>query len=91
MGGCCVVIMAIIIPRVTLFMAWLFSDWFRVFDTWWLPFLGFLLLPRTTLVYMAQMLGGGGIATNSPVWIALFIVAIFLDFGITFGTVKIFK
>jgi len=42
----------LISPRLALFVLWLFSDLLsRAFDSWIVPFLGFFLLPWTTLAY----------------------------------------
>jgi len=42
----------LISPRLALFAIFLFSDLLsRSFDSWILPFLGFFLLPWTTLAY----------------------------------------
>jgi hypothetical protein len=50
--GCFVVLFALISPRLALFFLWLFSDLLsRAFDSWIIPFLGFFLLPWTTLAY----------------------------------------
>jgi hypothetical protein len=50
--GCLVVILALISPRLALFGVWIFSDLLsRAFDSWIVPFLGFFLLPWTTLAY----------------------------------------
>ena len=50
--GCLVVILAFISPRLALFAIFLFSDLLsRAFDSWFVPFLGFFLLPWTTLAY----------------------------------------
>lgn len=39
-------------PRLALFAIWLLSDLLsRAFDGWFVPFLGFFLLPWTTLAY----------------------------------------
>jgi hypothetical protein len=47
-----VVLLAVISPRLALFAIWLFSDLLsRAFDSWFVPFLGFFLLPWTTLAY----------------------------------------
>ncbi|HWB70356.1 MAG TPA: hypothetical protein VG518_10305 [Solirubrobacterales bacterium] len=53
--GCFVVLFALISPRLALFALWLFSDLLsRAFDSWFVPFLGFFLLPWTTLAYAAM-------------------------------------
>lgn len=50
--GCLVVLLALISPRLALFFVWLFSDLLsRAFEAWYIPLLGFILLPWTTLAY----------------------------------------
>ncbi|HET8565782.1 MAG TPA: hypothetical protein VFL77_04830 [Solirubrobacterales bacterium] len=50
--GCLVVLLAFLSPRLALFALFLFSDLLsRAFDSWFVPFLGFFLLPWTTLAY----------------------------------------
>lgn len=50
--GCLVVLLAFLSPRLALFVIFLFSDLLsRAFDSWLVPFLGFFLLPWTTLAY----------------------------------------
>jgi hypothetical protein len=47
-----VILFALISPRLALFALWLFSDLLsRAFDSWFVPLLGFFLLPWTTLAY----------------------------------------
>jgi hypothetical protein len=54
MGCCFVAAFALISPRLALIVLWIFSDVLsRAFDSWVLPFLGFFLLPWTTLTYAA--------------------------------------
>jgi hypothetical protein len=51
-AGCFLALMAWISPRLALFFVWIFSDILSdAFDSWLLPFLGFFLLPWTTLAY----------------------------------------
>ena len=53
--GCLVVLLAFLSPRLALFAIFLFSDLLsRAFDSWFVPFLGFFLLPWTTLAYAAM-------------------------------------
>jgi hypothetical protein len=50
--GCLVLLFALISPRLALFALFLFSDLLsRAFDSWIVPFVGFFLLPWTTLAY----------------------------------------
>ena len=71
--GCFVVLFALISPRLALFFVWIFSDLLsRAFDSWILPFLGFFLLPWTTLAY-AVMWSVGSDQVSGFEW---FIVAL---------------
>jgi hypothetical protein len=50
--GCLLALLALLSPRLALFAVWLFSDLLsRAFDSWFVPLLGFFLLPWTTLAY----------------------------------------
>jgi len=54
MGCCFVSLFALISPRLALVILWIFSDVLsRAFHSWIIPFLGFFLLPWTTLAYAA--------------------------------------
>jgi len=49
---CLAVVFAFISPRLAIIVVALFSDILtRAFDSWFLPFIGFFLLPWTTLAY----------------------------------------
>ena len=53
--GCLLVLFAFISPRLALFVMLLFTDLLsHAFDSWIIPFLGFFLLPWTTLAYAAM-------------------------------------
>ena len=53
--GCLVVLLAFISPRLALFAIFLFSDLLSdAFDSWFVPLLGFFLLPWTTLAYVVM-------------------------------------
>ena len=57
--GCFVALFALISPRLALFFVWLFTDWLSAaFDSWILPFIGFFLLPWTTLAWAAMYVYG---------------------------------
>ncbi len=56
---CLVALFALISPRLALFAIWLFSDILSdAYDSWVLPFLGFFLLPWTTLAYAVMWVSG---------------------------------
>ena len=74
------VILAYLMPRVVLFFIWLLTNWFHLaFHTILGPFLGFLFLPYTTLVWMGAMLNNhqqiGGL------WLVLLVIAVLCDLG----------
>jgi len=50
--GCLLALLALISPRLALFLLAIFSDVLsRAYDSWVIPLLGFFLLPWTTLAY----------------------------------------
>ena len=48
--GCLVILLALITPRLVLFLVWVFDGAYlsRAYDTFLLPFVGWLFLPTTT-------------------------------------------
>ena len=56
------ILLALISPRLALFIIFLFSDLLsRAFDSWLVPFLGFFLLPWTTLAYALMWSSSDGV------------------------------
>lgn len=79
--GCVVALFALVSPRLALFLLWVFGDLLgRAYDTWVVPFLGFFLLPWTTLAYAAFWDWGSGHHVVGIEW--FFVVLAFLaDLG----------
>lgn len=78
--ACLVVLLAFISPRLALFAIFLFSDLLsRAFDSWFVPLLGFFLLPWTTLAYAVMW----STSTNEVAGFEWFIVvlAFIVDLG----------
>ncbi|HWO47933.1 MAG TPA: hypothetical protein VNM41_07710 [Solirubrobacterales bacterium] len=78
--GCLVVLLAFISPRLALFAIFLFSDLLSdAFDSWFVPLLGFFLLPWTTLAYAVMWAS----STNEVAGFEWFIVilAFLVDLG----------
>jgi hypothetical protein len=78
--GCLVVLLAFLSPRLALFAIFLFSDLLsRAFDSWFVPLLGFFLLPWTTLAYAVMW----STSTNEVAGFEWFIVilAFLFDLG----------
>jgi hypothetical protein len=49
---CFAALLALISPRLAIVGVWIFSDVLgRAYDSFWLPLIGFFLLPWTTLAY----------------------------------------
>jgi len=77
--GCLVALLALFSPRLALFALWLFGDLLsRAFDSWVIPFLGFFLLPWTTLAYAVLWHYGDGVEGFD--WF-LVILAFVIDLG----------
>jgi hypothetical protein len=79
MGGCLIVLIGMISPRLAIIVLWLFTDILgRAYEEFWIPLIGFFLLPITTLVYALVYDPIEGI--NSFGWL-LVIIAVALDLG----------
>ncbi|MGD2175504.1 MAG: hypothetical protein PVJ27_08880 [Candidatus Brocadiaceae bacterium] len=77
--GCVLTIIALLVPRLTMFFIWLLTDWFsQAFETVVWPLLGFFFMPYTTLACMAAVLRNGSV---SGWWIALVVLAVLVDIG----------
>ena len=71
---CLLVLIAVVLPRFTMFFIWLTTDWFnRAYQSVIWPLLGFWLMPFTTLTYMAAMFNNDHQLTGG--WLVLFIFA----------------
>ena len=56
---CLLALLAIISPRLALFAIWLFSNLLdRAFEEWYVPLIGFFILPWTTLAYALMWTSG---------------------------------
>ena len=76
--GCILVIIALAVPRVLMFIAFLLTNWFgRAFETRLWPLMGFVFMPYTTLAYVAAMLNNNQALDGG--WLALFMLAIVVD------------
>jgi hypothetical protein len=78
---CFVVVLGALLPRLTLALLWLFTDWLDVLNPWWLGFLGFLFMPYTTLAYVIIHHWSGNVSVHDMVHLILMIIAVLADFG----------
>ena len=79
---CCVFALLVIAgPRAAILVWWLLDQvrWNLAFDTFLWPFLGFLLLPWTTLMYV--LVFPGGVDGFDWVWLGLGLAADILSYG----------
>lgn len=82
---CLLVIVALIVPRITLFVMWLVSYTSTAFETRLWPLLGFFFMPYTTCAYAIGINENDGFRGWS---LALLIVAVLFDLGGHGGTVQ---
>jgi hypothetical protein len=79
--GCLLALLALISPRLVLFLLWIFSDVLsRAFGSWVIPLLGFFFMPWTTLTYAAFWDWGSGRHVTGYEWIFVFL-AVCIDVG----------
>ena len=79
--GCFLALLALISPRLVLFILAIFSDTLsRAYDSWIVPLLGFFLLPWTTLAYAAFWDWGPGHHVTGFEWFFV-ILAFLIDLG----------
>lgn len=85
--GCLAVLLALISPRLAIVAIWLFSDILgRAYDEWWLPLVGFFLLPWTTFTYALMWAAGTNRVEGYETF--LVILAFLFDLGAYFGSSK---
>jgi len=81
---CCVLLLlALVGPRFALVVLWLFTDYLsRAFDNFLLPFIGFLILPWTTIAYAIALNSLGGL---SGLGLLVVILGVLADVGVIGG------
>ena len=77
--GCLIFAVVLAMPRLIMLGLWLFGDYLSTaFGTWFWPFLGFFLLPTTTLGYAVAQNRYGGVTG----WgLVLVILGVLIDLG----------
>src|SRR6476660_5264575 len=79
--GCLLALLALISPRLVLFLLWIFSSVLsRAFDSWIIPLLGCFLLPWTALTYAAFWDWGAGHHVTGFEWFFV-VLAFVIDLG----------
>ncbi len=83
--GCFLALLALISPRLVLFLLWIFDDVIgRAIDSSVVSVLGFFLLPWTTLSYVAFWDWGSGRHVTGFEWFFV-ILAFLIDLGAYFN------
>lgn len=82
--GCLLFLLAACFPRLSLAAVWLFGGDYlaRAYEhRWWLPVLGFVFLPLTTLAYAYGMISIGRPDEMEPISWLLVAIALAIDLG----------
>jgi hypothetical protein len=81
---CCVLVaLALVGPRFTLVLLWLFSTYLRTaYDSFLIPLLGFIFLPWTTLAYAFAQNSLGGM---SGLGLVVVVLGVLIDIGVLGG------
>ena len=83
---CFVGCLALILPRVTIVLVVVFSDYIgRAYHTTVWPLIGFLFMPLTTLAYAWAINTNGSV---SGAYLAVVVVAVLLDLGLVGGSAR---
>ena len=83
---CCLALIALVAPRLAIVLVFLFSDYLgTAYETWIVPFLGFLFLPLTTLAYAWAIHSRGSVQGFA---LAVVVVAVLIDLGIVGGSAR---
>jgi hypothetical protein len=72
---CLLLSLVLLSPRVAIVVYWLGwpARWEAAFDSFLVPFLGFLLAPWTTITYL--LVGLGGVSGLDFLWLAMAVLA----------------
>jgi hypothetical protein len=78
---CLIGCLALFMPRLALFLVWLFSDYLgKAYQTTIWPLLGFIFMPLTTLAYAWAWHHGDG--SVSGIGLVVVVVAVLFDLGL---------
>ncbi len=80
---CLIALFALFVPRITLALVFLFSDYLhRAYETAIWPVLGFLFMPLSTLAYAFAVNSNG---TVTGLYLVVVVVAVLMDLGCVGG------
>ena len=83
--------LGLVCPRLAMICLWIFTTYVTTgFKTWFMPVLGIIFLPITTLTYLAAMINNNHEITGW--WAILLVAAIIVDFAVNLPeTMEIMK
>jgi hypothetical protein len=80
--GCLLAMFAGLFPRIALVCVWIFTNEVdRAYDSFFVPLVGLIFLPLTTLVYALAWSPLGGVEGIEWLWVALALVLDLSSFG----------
>jgi hypothetical protein len=80
--GCVIWLLSLIGPRVALAFTWIFTGFVdRAYDETWVPIVGFIFLPWTTLVY-ALAYDGSGVSSLGWFFVVLAVIGDISSYGV---------
>ena len=80
--GCLIAVIALISPRLAFALVWIFTDRVDIaFDGFPVPFLGFLFLPWTALMYTAAYAPVRGVSGLGWVFVTLALIVDLASYG----------
>jgi hypothetical protein len=84
---CLVGCLAVLFPRLAVFLVWLFGGDYltRAYESWVFPLLGFLFLPMTTLAFAFGLNSLGRPGEMEPLGWLLVALAVLSDLGLLRG------
>ncbi len=83
---CLIALLALFLPRLTMVLLFLFSDYLqRAFQTALWPLLGFIFMPYTTLAYAWAINTNGSI---NGIYLVVVIIAVLVDLGVMGGSAR---
>ncbi len=85
--GCLLPLFSIITPRFVMVILWLFTTYLeRAYGSFWVPLLGFIFLPTTTIAYAIAQNALGGVGTGGGV--IVLVVGLLFDLGFITGSTR---
>jgi hypothetical protein len=80
--GCLLAMFAGLFPRIALVCVWIFTNEVdRAYDSFFVPLVGLIFLPLTTLVYALAWSPLGGVEGIEWLWVALALVLDLSSYG----------